>query len=51
MFGRPCGRLANIDGLCACINAGEFDLVVIRRALFAGPQWVNKVKNSIFQQQ
>mgnify|MGYP003635623752 FL=1 len=44
----PTAGTSNIDDLCARLNADEFDLVGIGRALLADSQWVNKVKKNQF---
>jgi 2,4-dienoyl-CoA reductase-like NADH-dependent reductase (Old Yellow Enzyme family) len=44
----PTAETSNIDDLCTRLNADEFDLVGIGRALLADSQWVNKVKTNRF---
>ena len=39
------GRTANIDGLIERLEAGEFDLAAVGRALIANPDWANKVRD------
>ncbi len=38
------GKTASLDGLYERLNAGEFDLVAVGRALIANPDWANKVQ-------
>lgn len=37
-------RPASLDGLIARLEAGEFDLVAVGRALISDPEWVRKVR-------
>jgi len=45
----PAADTSNIDDLCARLNAKEFDLVAIGRALLSDAQWANKIKNGEFE--
>ncbi|MCJ9429418.1 NADH:flavin oxidoreductase [Kordiimonas marina] len=42
------GKPADIDELIRRMEAGEFDLVAVGRALIANPDWVKKVKAEAF---
>jgi 2,4-dienoyl-CoA reductase-like NADH-dependent reductase (Old Yellow Enzyme family) len=43
-FGGEVSHPASIDGLLKRLDAGEFDLVAVGRALLADPQWVEKIR-------
>lgn len=43
-------KVAGIENLIERMEAGEFDLIAIGRALLANPDWANKVKNNQFDQ-
>lgn len=40
------GEIANLDNLLQRLDAEEFDLVAVGRALIANPDWVRKVENN-----
>lgn len=40
------GQPASLDELVARMEAGEFDLVAVGRAMIANPDWANKVRDS-----
>ncbi len=40
------GQPASLDELIARMEAGEFDLVAVGRALIANPEWANKVREN-----
>ena len=42
-------QTANIDGLLERLDADEFDLVAVGRALLADPQWADKVREGRFE--
>ena len=42
-------QTANIDGLLERLDADEFDLVAVGRALLVDPQWADKVREGRFQ--
>ena len=42
-------QTANIDGLLERLEADEFDLVAVGRALLVDPQWADKVREGRFQ--
>jgi 2,4-dienoyl-CoA reductase-like NADH-dependent reductase (Old Yellow Enzyme family) len=44
------GGTANIDGLIERLEAGEFDLAAVGRALIANPDWANKVRDDAFEE-
>jgi len=44
------GGTANIDGLIERLEAGEFDLAAVGRALIANPDWANKVRDDASDQ-
>ena len=39
-------EVAGIDELLSRMQADEFDLIAVGRALIANPDWANKVKNN-----
>ena len=43
-FGGEVSQPASIDGLLKRLDAGEFDLVAVGRALLADPEWVEKIR-------
>ena len=43
-FGGEVSHPASIDGLLKRLDAGEFDLVAVGRAILADPQWVEKIR-------
>jgi 2,4-dienoyl-CoA reductase-like NADH-dependent reductase (Old Yellow Enzyme family) len=44
-FGGAGSKPASLDGLIKRLEAGEFDLVAVGRALLADPQWVQKIRD------
>lgn len=44
-FGGAGSKPASLDGLLKRLEAGEFDLVAVGRALLADPQWVHKIRD------
>ena len=44
------GETANLDQLVERLEADEFDLVAVGRALIANPDWANKVRSEQFDQ-
>ena len=44
-FGGEASQPASLDGLLRRLEAEEFDLVAVGRALLADPQWVAKVRD------
>lgn len=42
--------VASIENLIERMEAGEFDLIAVGRALLANPDWANKVENNQFDQ-
>ncbi|MGV9005420.1 MAG: NADH:flavin oxidoreductase [Brevundimonas sp.] len=44
-FGGAGSKPASLDGLVKRLEAGEFDLVAVGRALLADPQWVQKIRD------
>lgn len=44
-FGGAGSKPASLDGLIKRLEAGEFDLVAVGRALLADPQWVHKIRD------
>jgi 2,4-dienoyl-CoA reductase-like NADH-dependent reductase (Old Yellow Enzyme family) len=43
-FGGEASQPASIDGLLKRLDAGEFDLVAVGRAILSDPQWVEKIR-------
>jgi len=43
-FGGEVSQPASIDGLLRRLDAGEFDLVAVGRALLSDPHWVEKIR-------
>jgi 2,4-dienoyl-CoA reductase-like NADH-dependent reductase (Old Yellow Enzyme family) len=43
-FGGEVSQPASIDGLLKRLDAGEFDLVAVGRAILSDPQWVEKIR-------
>ena len=39
-------RMNNVDDLLERLDAGEFDLVAVGRALLQDPNWANKIKEN-----
>ena len=44
-FGGAGSKPASLDGLIKRLEAGEFDLVAVGRALLADPEWVHKIRD------
>ena len=44
-FGGAGSKPASLDGLIKRLEAGEFDMVAVGRALLADPQWVHKIRD------
>ncbi|NND82257.1 MAG: NADH:flavin oxidoreductase [Gammaproteobacteria bacterium] len=44
------GNIASLDGLLQRLDAEEFDLVAVGRAMIANPDWANKVQAGQWQQ-
>ncbi|WP_339928792.1 NADH:flavin oxidoreductase [uncultured Brevundimonas sp.] len=44
-FGGAGSKPASLDGLVKRLEAGEFDLVAVGRALLADPHWVEKIRD------
>ncbi|HVY63397.1 MAG TPA: hypothetical protein VHH11_01095 [Gammaproteobacteria bacterium] len=47
-FDGEAARPMPLDGLVGRLEAGQFDLVAVGRALLADPQWVRKVRDGSY---